>query len=247
MKEVISTGKTLEQALEAGAAQLGVAAEQVSYEVLEEAKKGLFGIGASDAKLRVYLPEEASASETVGEPAGEEPAGEEPAGGEPAGETVSNVPAARAIRFLETLLKNMELDATVEVVSKTDEELSLNITGDHLGALIGRRGDVLESLQYLTTLSANIGNDGYYRISVDAQGYRARRAEVVRGTARRMAEKVLKYHRAFSLDPMSPYERRIVHATCQEIEGVTTHSIGEGDDRRVVILPEKPPQQPFGE
>ncbi len=244
MKEVISTGKTVEQALEAGAAQLGVTADRASYEVLEEPKKGLFGIGASDAKLRVYLPEEEEPAADTAEPA-EEPTTEEPAAEE--SEDVSCVPAERAVRFLETLIENMGLDATVEVVSETDEELSLNITGNHLGALIGRRGDVLESLQYLTTLSANIGNEGYYRVSVDAQGYRARRAEAVRGVARRMAEKVLRYHRAFSLEPMSPYERRIVHSTCQEIPGVTTHSIGEGDDRRVVISPEKPPQKPFGE
>ena len=214
MKEVIATGKTLEQALEEGALQLGKTPDQVEYEVLEEGKKGLFGIGATDTKLRVYLPE---------------------------------TPATRAVEFLETLLGNMGLEASVEVVEETEEEISLNIVGEHLGALIGRRGDVLDSVQYLTTLSANLGNPGYYRVSVDAQGYRARRVETVQGIARRMAEKVLKYHRAFSLDPRSPYERRIVHSACQEIPGVTTHSIGEGADRRVVISPEKPPQRKFGE
>ena len=214
MKEVIATGKTLEQAVEEGALQLGKTPDQVEYEVLEEGKKGLFGIGATDTKLRVYLPE---------------------------------TPATRAVDFLETLLGNMSLEASVEVVDETEEEISLNIVGEHLGALIGRRGDVLDSVQYLTTLSANLGNPGYYRVSVDAQGYRARRVETVQGIARRMAEKVLKYHRSFSLDPMSPYERRIVHSECQTIPGITTHSIGEGMDRRVVISPEKPPQRPFGE
>lgn len=214
MKEVIAVGKTLEQALEEGALLLGKTPDQVEYEVLEEGKKGLFGIGATDTKLRVYLPE---------------------------------TPATRAVDFLETLLGNMSLEASVEVVDETEEEISLNIVGEHLGALIGRRGDVLDSVQYLTTLSANLGNPGYYRVSVDAQGYRARRVETVQGIARRMAEKVLKYRRAFSLDPMSPYERRIVHSACQEIPGVTTHSIGEGADRRVVISPEKPPRRPFGE
>lgn len=214
MKEVITVGKTLEQALEEGALQLGKTPEQVEYEVLEEGKKGLFGIGATDTKLRVYLPE---------------------------------TPALRAVEFLETLLANMGLDASVEVVFENEEEISLNIVGEHLGALIGRRGDVLDAVQYLATLSANLGNPGYYRVSVDAQGYRARRVETVQGIARRMAEKVLKYHRAFSLDPMSPYERRIVHSECQNIPGVTTHSIGEGVDRRVVISPEKPPKRPFGE
>lgn len=214
IKEVITVGKTVEQALEDGAMQLGKTPEQVEYEVLEEGKKGLFGIGATDTKLRVYLTE---------------------------------TPALRAVDFLETLVANMGMDASVEVISETEEEISLNIVGEHLGALIGRRGDVLESVQYLATLSANLGNPGYYRVSVDAQGYRARRVETVQGIARRMAEKVLKYHRSFSLDPMSPYERRIVHSACQEIPGVTTHSIGEGMDRRVVISPEKPPQRPFGE
>lgn len=220
MKEVIATGKTLEQALENGAEQLGATPDQVEYEVLEEGKKGLFGIGATDTKLRVYLPEVPAAHAEF---------------------------AARAVNFLETLLANMGLEADLEVVSETEEEISINIVGEHLGALIGRRGDVLDSVQYLATLSANLGNPGYYRVSVDAQGYRARRVETVQGIARRMAEKVLKYHRAFSLDPMSPYERRIVHSACQEIPGVTTHSIGEGADRRVVISPEKPPQRKFGE
>ena len=206
MKEIITTGKTVDAALTAALNELGKAADQVEYEVLEEGKKGLFGIGASDAKIRVWLKE---------------------------------TPALRAVEMLEKLIENMHLNAEVQVLSETDEEVLLNIEGDNLGVLIGRRGDVLDSVQYLATLSANLGRPGYYRVSVDAQGYRAKRADVIRGIARRMAEKVKKYHRAFQLDPMSAYERRIVHSECQNIEGVTTHSIGEGVDRRVVISPEK--------
>ncbi len=206
MKEIITTGKTVDAALTAALNELGKAADQVEYEVLEEGKKGLFGIGASDAKIRVWLKE---------------------------------TPALRAVEMLEKLIENMHLNAEVQVLSETDEEVLLNIEGDNLGVLIGRRGDVLDSVQYLATLSANLGRPGYYRVSVDAQGYRAKRADVIRGIARRMAEKVKKYHRAFQLDPMSAYERRIVHSECQNIEGVTTHSIGEGIDRRVVISPEK--------
>ena len=206
MKEIITTGKTVDAALSAALNELGKTADQVEYEVLEEGKKGLFGIGASDAKIRVWLKE---------------------------------TPALRAVEMLEKLIENMHLNAEVQVLSETDEEVLLNIEGDNLGVLIGRRGDVLDSVQYLATLSANLGRPGYYRVSVDAQGYRAKRADVIRGIARRMAEKVKKYHRAFQLDPMSAYERRIVHSECQNIEGVTTHSIGEGVDRRVVISPEK--------
>lgn len=206
MKEIITTGKTVDAALSAALNELGKTADQVEYEVLEEGKKGLFGIGASDAKIRVWLKE---------------------------------TPALRAVEMLEKLIENMHLNAEVQMLSETDEEVLLNIEGDNLGVLIGRRGDVLDSVQYLATLSANLGRPGYYRVSVDAQGYRAKRADVIRGIARRMAEKVKKYHRAFQLDPMSAYERRIVHSECQNIEGVTTHSIGEGVDRRVVISPEK--------
>lgn len=206
LREVIATGKTVALALEAGAAELGKTPEQVQHEVLEEGKKGLFGIGASEAKVRVFVPE---------------------------------TPATRAVEFLEKLIENMKLNASVEVISETDEEVSLNVVGEGLGALIGRRGDVLDSVQYLATLSANLGRPGYYRVSVDAQGYRAKRAETLKGIARRMAEKVLRYHRSFALDPMSAYERRIVHAACQEIEGVTTYSVGEGADRKIVISLEK--------
>lgn len=206
VREVIATGKTVALALEAGAAELGKTPEQVQHEVLDEGKKGLFGIGAAEAKVRVFVPE---------------------------------TPAIRAVEFLEKLIENMRLNASVEVVSETDEEVSLNVVGEGLGALIGRRGDVLDSVQYLATLSANLGRPGYYRVSVDAQGYRAKRAETLKGIAHRMAEKVLRYHRSFALDPMSAYERRIVHAACQEIEGVTTYSVGEGADRKIVISLEK--------
>lgn len=206
LREVIATGKTVDLAVEAGAAELGKTPEQVQYEVLDEGKKGLFGIGATEAKVRVFVPE---------------------------------TPAIRAVEFLEKLIENMRLNASVEVVSETDEEVSLNVVGEGLGALIGRRGDVLDSVQYLATLSANLGRPGYYRVSVDAQGYRAKRAETLKGIAHRMAEKVLRYHRSFALDPMSAYERRIVHAACQEIEGVTTYSVGEGADRKIVISLEK--------
>lgn len=206
IKEITATGKTVDAAVAAALESLGKTADQVDVEVLEEGKKGLFGIGASDAKVCVRLKE---------------------------------TPALRAVEMLEKLIENMHLDAKVVVLSENDEEVLLNIEGDNLGVLIGRRGDVLDSVQYLATLSANLGRPGYYRVSVDAQGYRAKRADTIRGMARRMAEKAMKYHRSFQLDPMSAYERRIVHSECQKIEGIATYSIGEGVDRRVVISPEK--------
>ena len=153
--------------------------------------------------------------------------------------TFKETPAIRAYDFIEALIKNMNLDATVEIVEQDDEGVSIAINGDHLGILIGRRGDVLDSLQYLATLAANIEKKDFYRVTVDVQGYREKRAETLRGVAKRMSEKVLKYKKSFALEPMNAYERRIIHSACQNIEGVTTRSIGEGADRKIVISPEK--------
>lgn len=153
--------------------------------------------------------------------------------------TLKETPAIRAYDFIEALIKNMNLNATVEILEQDEEGVYIAINGNDLGLLIGRRGDVLDSLQYLATLAANIEKKGFYRVTVDVQGYREKRAETLRGVAKRMSEKVLKYKRSFALEPMNAYERRIIHSACQSIEGVTTRSIGEGADRKIVISPEK--------
>ncbi len=206
LKETVVTAKTTEQAVTSACAELGVTAEEVEYVVLEEPKKGILGIGASDAKVSVKL---------------------------------KMTPALKAYEFIENLIKNMNLDASVEITEKDEEGVTIAINGDNLGILIGRRGDVLDSLQYLATLAANIEKSSFYRVTVDVQGYREKRAETLRGVARRMSEKVLKYKRSFALEPMNAYERRIIHSECQNIAGVTTRSIGEGADRKIVISPEK--------
>ena len=153
--------------------------------------------------------------------------------------TLKDTPAVRAVDFIEKLLENMELTANVTVTEKDDEGVCIAVDGDSLGLLIGRRGDVLDSLQYLATIAANRGRSGFYRVNVDVRGYREKRAETLRGVARRMSEKVLKYKKSFALEPMNAYERRIIHAECQNIEGVTTRSVGDGADRKVIISPEK--------
>ena len=206
LKETVVAAKTVELAVNAACEELGVTAEEVEYTVLEEAKKGILGIGASDAKVSVSL---------------------------------KMTPALKAYEFIENLVKNMNLDATVEITEKDEEGVTIAINGGSLGILIGRRGDVLDSLQYLATLAANIEKGSFYRVTVDVQGYREKRAETLRGVARRMSEKVLKYKRSFALEPMNAYERRIIHSECQNIAGVTTRSIGEGADRKIVISPEK--------
>ncbi len=206
LKQTVATAKTVDLAIEAACAELGVSADAVDVEVLEEGKKGILGLGAVDAKVSV---------------------------------TLKSTPALRGLEFVENLVKNMNLDATVEITAQDEEGATIAINGDKLGILIGRRGDVLDSLQYLATLAANINKNGFYRITVDVQGYREKRAETLRGVAKRMSEKVLKYKRSFALEPMNAYERRIIHAACQDIPGVTTRSIGEGADRKIIISPEK--------
>lgn len=206
IKQTVETAKTVDLAVEAACAKLGVSRDAVEIEVLEEGKKGILGIGAVDARVSV---------------------------------TVKSTPALRALEFIENIVNNMSLNATVEIAEQDEEGALITINGNNLGILIGRRGDVLDSLQYLATLAANIQKKNFYRVTVDVQGYREKRAETLRGVAKRMSEKVLKYKRSFALEPMSSYERRIIHSACQDIEGVTTRSIGEGADRKIVISPDK--------
>ncbi|MGM9611785.1 MAG: RNA-binding cell elongation regulator Jag/EloR [Candidatus Woodwardiibium sp.] len=206
MKETIVYGKTIALALKRGAEELGVDEAKAEYEVLEEPKKGFFGVGASDAKLRVFY--------------------------QPS-------PAEIAADFVRDLLMNMQFEANVSIESADEEGAAIAVSGEGLGLLIGRHGDVLDAVQHLAGLAANHGRSGYYRITVDIENYRAKRAETLRQLARRMAEKTLKYRRNNTLEPMNAYERRIIHTEVQSIEGVTTYSIGSDADRRIVIALDK--------
>lgn len=206
MKETIVYGKTIALALKRGAEELGVDEAKAEYEVLEEPKKGFFGVGASDAKLRVFY--------------------------QPS-------PAEIAADFVRDLLMNMQFEANVSIESADEEGAAIAVSGEGLGPLIGRHGDVLDAVQHLAGLAANHGRSGYYRITVDIENYRAKRAETLRQLARRMAEKTLKYRRNNTLEPMNAYERRIIHTEVQSIEGVTTYSIGSDADRRIVIALDK--------
>lgn len=208
IKETKVSAKTVDLAVEKGAAELDRPVEKVLYEVLEQPKKGILGIGSCDALVRVYYEE---------------------------------TPADIAYGFISSMLENMDVKADIALCNEDEESVTVMINGDDLGLLIGKHGDVLDAIQHLTTLAANKGRkkNDFYRVSVDVEGYREKRAESLRMLARRMAEKVLRSHRSFSLEPMNPYERRIIHSEVQEIEGVTTYSVGQDADRRIVIAPEK--------
>jgi len=210
-KETVVSAKTIEEAVAKAVAELGAqSADKIEYTVLEEPKKGLFGIGAVPAKI--------SASYTVG------------------GEYL-------ALEFLKKLVADMELDLSVTLSDGNNDDKVINIDGENAGVLIGHHGDTLDSLQYLANLAANKKEDGvkreYVKITVDVEGYRAKREMTLRNLARRMADKVLKYKKSVMLEPMNPYERRIIHSEIQHIEGVSTNSIGSENNRKIVIYLEE--------
>ena len=205
-QELIFTGKSVELALEEAAAKLGTDTDKLTYEVIEQEKAGFLGIGAGLAKIKV--------ERNVG------------------GEIIAK-------EFVETLLANMEVSATVEMTALKKNDRSINVIGDEAGVLIGHHGETLEALQYLTNLAANKREEDesrdYVHITVDVENYRAKREQTLRSLARRMAAKVQKTSKSVMLEPMSPYERRIIHSEVQGIEGVSTNSVGVDSNRRVVI------------
>ena len=207
-KEVITSAKTIDDAVALAVAELGApSVDAIEYTVLEEPKKGFLGLGASDAKISAtYTP-----------------------GGE-----------ARAIAFVNQLLSDMCIEADMAVTEGENGEVRIAISGESAAVLIGHHGETLDSLQYLANLAANKRVDGkkeeYTKISVDVEGYRAKREETLRALARRMASKVLKYKKSVMLEPMNPYERRIIHSEIQNMEGVSTNSIGSENNRKIVIF-----------
>lgn len=142
-------------------------------------------------------------------------------------------------RFLQELLAKMGVNGTVSAF-ENDEGIKLKIDSDTDGLLIGRRGETLDALQYIVSLYENKDRkeNGYRRVSIDTEGYRARREDTLKLLARRNALKVAKSGRSFAMEPMNPYERRVIHSALQSFKGVTTHSEGEEPNRRVIITPE---------
>lgn len=219
-KELIITAKSVEEARKKAAAELGIREEDLVVTVLEEGKRGFLGIGAVDAKIAVSYTTAAE---------------EKPVSGEDA-----------AMQFIRQVAQNMGLDnLTYSAKEGTNDDIVLKVNGDDAGLLIGHHGETLDALQYLCNLAANRRIDGekrvYTRITLDVEDYREKREEALRALARRKAEKVLREKRSVMLEPMNPYERRIIHSAVQEIEGVTTNSIGVENNRRVVIFLEDNP------
>ena len=143
--------------------------------------------------------------------------------------------AGRAQEFLQELTKLMNVNVSVAVATDEEGNVKVNMEGDTLGILIGRRGETLDALQYLTSLQVNKGQNNYTRVTLDTEGYRAKREEALIRLANRMANRAQKTGRKVAMEPMNPYERRILHSALQDHPAVTTHSEGEEPNRHVVI------------
>ncbi len=209
LKEATASAATLAEATDAAIAKLAAPADaEVNTELIErvEEKKKVLGLfGGAPAKYTVRAYYEAS-------------------------------PFGKAEDYLKMILSSLGIENPGVTFEDADEELKVTLDcGEDYGSVIGRRGETLDAIQYLTRLVVNRGNDGYKRVSLNIGDYREKRESTLRALARKNAARVKKYGRNVVLDPMNPYERRIIHTTIQEIEGVTSHSVGSDGDRKVVI------------
>ncbi len=251
MKSIETSGKTVEDAIQAGLKELGCDITDVTYEVLDQGKPGLFGMFGRLAKIRMARKEEEKnefAAIGISKPRAEKPAPKaeeakpesKPHQEEIEEPLVPHTPeeysdcAKAATAFLDTVTHGMGVNVDM-AVSENDKHLSVEMTGDPLGILIGRRGDTLDALQYLTSLVVNKKKSDYVRVSLDSEHYRAKREEALTKLAERMAYKAQRSGRKVALEPMNPYERRILHSALQNHPAVTTHSEGEEPYRRVII------------
>ena len=291
-KTIITSGKTIDLAIEAALAQLGMDRDSVSVQVLQQAKSGFLGIGAQPAKVQVTYeapdpvpeapkvalssasrskpkapakkPEDAKPEAPKPQPKPEAPKPEkkpeapkaerkpekkpetpkaprepkperkpappktyEPA---PAGSTEEKIE-----QFLKGLLEHMDSKAVPHCWKDAPNSYKVDLVGDDLGYLIGRRGDTLDAIQHLANYTINRDVEGHIRINVDAECYREKREESLRRYARKKAQQVLKARRRTTLEPMNAYERHVIHAALQEMDNITTHSTGTEPNRRVVI------------
>lgn len=250
------SAKTVDDAITEALIQLGVTSDRLEYEVIEKGSSGFLGIGMKQAVIEARRKPEPVAEvkeetipveevkpsvvkEQVSEPVQEKQ--EEKAEEEPARKKATELAevsdeAIKAVEaFLNDTLKAMDMD--VEIVSEVDSEgaLSVEMKGSNMGILIGKRGQTLDALQYLANRVANKHQDGYVRVKLDTENYRARREETLRHLAKNIAFKVKRTRRAVSLEPMNPYERRIIHSALQGNKYVETVSEGEEPYRHVVV------------
>ena len=203
------TGKTVDDALTNATVSLGITSSEIKYEVVEEGSSGFLGIGSKDAIIKVVISTEED-------------------------------PKQVAKEFLDGVFEAMQLEVNISMeLNESDNTLLIDLAGPEMGVLIGKRGQTLDSLQYLTNLAVNRSSENYTRVKIDTEDYRRRRKETLENLAKNMASKVKRTKKAVTLEAMNPYERRIIHSALQNDNNVTTHSEGEEPYRYVVITLKK--------
>jgi spoIIIJ-associated protein len=248
-RSVVASGKTVDDAIANGLGMLGVRRDQVDVEVLSEGSRGVLGFGAENARveLQVKPPRKPKPPKPTAEPTAEKAQAPTPVAEPPenqAAEVSEDSPEGLGQQYLIEILERMGISATVEanlVPELADEgedpPVVLNITGDDLGILIGRRGETLRALQYLIRLMVSHQTKHWTNLVIDVEQYRVRRRQTLESLAQRVAEKVAREGRAQALEPMPAYERRLVHIALRKNPDVTTRSVGEGERRKVTIIP----------
>jgi spoIIIJ-associated protein len=247
IREAIGIGKTVDEARENAATQLSAPFEaDVKFEVVEMPKKKAFGIFGKEtpAKVKAFyeIPDEQpvakAAHKVTKEKKAEKPAPKAPAAKPaPTKKPVANPEAFDGTKaYIRSILKGLGISECEVSFAEEEDGIAIELDcGEDYGVVIGRRGETLDAIQYLVRLYMNKGKDNYKRVSINIGNYREKRAETLRELAKRNAAKVLRNGRNAVLDPMNPYERRIIHTTIQEIEGVESHSVGSDSERKVVI------------
>ena len=269
MRSIEMSARTVEDALEAACQALGVDRDDlnVSYEVLEFPARKLFKTIPAKVRVTVEEPETTApvaeapaavetaapvaepaapveaAPETPAEPPAEAPAApaEEPAGDEEVALDIdADARLQAAVDYLTPIFKLMGVEDFAFSALKKGEATILRVTGTHMGALIGRRGETMESLSYLASLVVNRMEGPYIKLGLDVGGYRGKREDDLAALARRIADRVIRTGCYYEMEPMNPYERHIIHTAVADIEGVRSESKGEGPNRRVVIYSTDP-------
>ena len=236
MEWVEFTGKTVDAALDVALDQFRTSSDCVEYDVIEKESNGLLGLFSKPAKIRVRLKENADVLEEEVKPVSVEEVVEET----PVVAIDEGQMTKTAENFLREVCDKMGVDATFEIsCDSEDSRININIVGKDMGLLIGKRGQTLDALQYLTSLVVNKESGTYYKVKLDTENYRARRKETLENLAKNLSSKVKKTKRPVALEPMNPYERRIIHSALQHDKYVETYSEGEEPNRKVVIAMKK--------
>ena len=249
MEKIEISAKNVEEALTQAMIRLGTTSDKLEYEVIEAGRSGFFGIGSKPAVIKAWIKEDAesaelrdfmkSAEKEAVEAAVEEPVKVMEDSAEEAAPVVKKTEfkvASTPEEFITQVCGAMGLEVSVD--SKFDETeniLDINMIGEDMGILIGKRGQTLDSLQYLTGLVANKNQEEYIRVKLDTENYRERRKETLENLAKNIAFKVKRGKKPVALEPMNPYERRVIHAALQNDRYVVTRSEGEEPFRHVVI------------